>query len=241
MASRYSSPCQWWLQHWTHSLSWTRWPGWFQLLLQQTPKNTKWTLQREPVVNRANAFCIVCLVSLLANKRWWRWGWRWVWSLPWLREASTSRKWRRPHSAQAVKCPRTAPWGGSMLQSSVFVPIYVVLEPNFTIFSKETLPGIPNVLVQDLQASVRFGDVGLGVWLPRWECWCVLQRGRWSTAVVRIEPNRWGHCGQHGVRAWEYTKQYKQTGHFSWWTRVIFMPLQTEQNPLNYLKGLKSC
>lgn len=45
-------------------------------------------------------------------------------------------------------------------------------------FLKKVLPGIPNILVQDLQTSVRFADVGLRVRLPRWECGCVLQRGR---------------------------------------------------------------
>lgn len=71
--------------------------------------------------------------DLRANKRWWRWGWRWVWSLPWLKETSTSGKWRRPHSAQAVKCPRTAPWGDSMEVFS-FVPISIVLEPFHSLF-----------------------------------------------------------------------------------------------------------
>lgn len=52
--------------------------------------------------------------ALLANKRWWRWGWRWVWSWLWLRETSTPGIQRRQHSARAVKCPRTAPWEGSL-------------------------------------------------------------------------------------------------------------------------------
>lgn len=38
------------------------------------------------------------------------------------------------------------------------------------------LPGVSNVLVQDLKALVRLGDVGLGVRLPRWGCGRVVRR-----------------------------------------------------------------
>lgn len=61
---------------------------------------------------------------LPANKRWWRWDWRWVWSLPWLRETSTPGIQRRPRSAQAVKCPRSAPWESS---ATVFAFISVLV------------------------------------------------------------------------------------------------------------------
>lgn len=55
-APRASLLCLWWWQHWMHWQSWTRRPGWFQLLLQQTPKkySTKHVRPYETVCHTIN-------------------------------------------------------------------------------------------------------------------------------------------------------------------------------------------
>lgn len=54
--------------------------------------------------------------------------------------------------------------------------LYTVLHAMAVLAEVHIAPGVPHILVKDLQTFVRLGDVGFSVRVPSWESRRVVQR-----------------------------------------------------------------